>query len=142
MSITKTNKAKYDRKYYLENREYQLEWHRKRYLERREEILEYQRKYRAERREERSATLKRYRETHREQINLYLRLRKRKTAEKIVKEEIWNWESKICGLCSKPIDGDFHIDHIMPISLGGEHSAENVQLAHPKCNMSKGNRIY
>jgi 5-methylcytosine-specific restriction endonuclease McrA len=27
------------------------------------------------------------------------------------------------------------------VSLGGEHSYANVQLAHPACNLSKGNRI-
>lgn len=32
------------------------------------------------------------------------------------------------------------IDHIIPISLGGEHSLANVQLAHYRCNLSKNNR--
>jgi 5-methylcytosine-specific restriction endonuclease McrA len=30
------------------------------------------------------------------------------------------------------------IDHIIPISLGGRHCAENVQLAHRICNNKKG----
>lgn len=32
------------------------------------------------------------------------------------------------------------VDHIVPLSLGGAHSLENVQLAHLFCNMRKGNR--
>ncbi|UXA19533.1 HNH endonuclease [Mycobacterium sp. SMC-4] len=32
------------------------------------------------------------------------------------------------------------IDHIVPLSKGGEHALHNVQLAHTKCNQSKNNR--
>lgn len=40
------------------------------------------------------------------------------------------------------ICGDMYpsIDHITPISLGGLHSWDNVQLAHRKCNSRKGNK--
>ena len=53
-----------------------------------------------------------------------------------------------CQLCSAPVDmGLRHpdpmspsIDHIIPLSKGGEHTMANTQLAHLHCNMSKGNR--
>ena len=52
-----------------------------------------------------------------------------------------NWEdfietdkTKICG------DMYPSIDHIMPISLGGMHSWNNVQLAHRGCNTKKKNK--
>lgn len=32
------------------------------------------------------------------------------------------------------------IDHVIPLSLGGEHELHNVQLAHYRCNLSKNNR--
>lgn len=32
------------------------------------------------------------------------------------------------------------IDHIIPLSKGGEHALHNVQLAHYRCNLSKNNR--
>lgn len=32
-------------------------------------------------------------------------------------------------------------DHIVPLSLGGAHSLENLQIAHLRCNLSKGNQI-
>jgi 5-methylcytosine-specific restriction endonuclease McrA len=44
-----------------------------------------------------------------------------------------------CGICHKPIRGDFHVDHIVPLSRGGEHSYANTQPAHPRCNMKKHN---
>lgn len=48
----------------------------------------------------------------------------------------------ICGICHMPVEEtDFHVDHIIPLSRGGEHSYVNVQAAHPFCNISKGNKI-
>ena len=60
---------------------------------------------------------------------------------KILKEDISNWESRICGICSKYIEDKFHIDHIIPLTRGGKHEVENLQLAHPSCNMSKYNKL-
>lgn len=44
-----------------------------------------------------------------------------------------------CGICGEDVDPtDFHVDHIVPLSRGGEHSYANTQTAHPKCNQRKG----
>lgn len=53
-----------------------------------------------------------------------------------------------CGLCGKPVDRRLSyphpmsgsIDHIIPMSRGGDHLPENVQCAHLKCNMDKSNK--
>ena len=48
----------------------------------------------------------------------------------------------ICGICNQQVDPtNFEVDHINPLSLGGEHSYANTQPAHPRCNRRKGNRI-
>lgn len=52
-----------------------------------------------------------------------------------------------CRLCGKKIDNSLDsndamaatIDHIIPLTKGGEHAWSNVQLAHRSCNSSKGN---
>lgn len=62
----------------------------------------------------------------------------------IYERDIW-----LCGLCSTPVDPDVRhpdpmspsLDHVKPLSLGGTHTYENVQLAHLLCNVSKGNRV-
>lgn len=57
----------------------------------------------------------------------------------------------ICKICGKPIDlsdiskhavGNYYpsVDHIIPMSKGGGHVWENVQLAHMICNSKKGDR--
>ncbi|NQY97326.1 MAG: HNH endonuclease [Henriciella sp.] len=33
------------------------------------------------------------------------------------------------------------VDHIIPRSKGGSDAAENLQLAHARCNKIKGNRL-
>ena len=51
---------------------------------------------------------------------------------------VYNRDKGICGICHKIVSiDDYHIDHIIPLSKGGEHSYNNVQLAHSKCNLHK-----
>lgn len=53
-----------------------------------------------------------------------------------------------CGLCALKVDrtlqyphpGSPTLDHIVPLSVGGKHRPENVQITHWRCNISKGNR--
>lgn len=49
-------------------------------------------------------------------------------------------KSDLCALCGKPIltMKDATIDHIIPLSKGGVHGIQNMQLAHYSCNNSKG----
>ena len=51
----------------------------------------------------------------------------------------WNDKEEIDGTV---VCGDYYpsIDHITPISKGGLHSWNNVQLAHRRCNYEKGDK--
>lgn len=42
-----------------------------------------------------------------------------------------------CACCKLPLGDDYHLDHIMPIALGGTNTDDNIQLLHAKCNMKK-----
>lgn len=43
-----------------------------------------------------------------------------------------------CGICGGDVDPlDFHVDHIIPLARGGEHSYANTQPAHRSCNQRK-----
>jgi 5-methylcytosine-specific restriction endonuclease McrA len=46
-----------------------------------------------------------------------------------------------CGICAEFIVGDFHVDHVIPLSRGGMHGYVNVQPAHPACNLSKRDQV-
>ena len=41
-----------------------------------------------------------------------------------------------CG-CGQDLGSDYHIDHIMPLALGGANEDSNMQLLRPKCNRIK-----
>lgn len=57
-----------------------------------------------------------------------------------------NWICNICGgLINKYLGKDAWmratLDHVLPLSLGGTHTWDNVAAAHWKCNMEKGNSL-
>lgn len=41
-----------------------------------------------------------------------------------------------CACCGVTLD-KYHVDHIMPLALGGRNIAENIQLLTPRCNLRK-----
>lgn len=44
-----------------------------------------------------------------------------------------------CREASPFVDpANWHLDHIIALSRGGEHSYRNVQVTHPRCNQRKG----
>ena len=65
----------------------------------------------------------------------------------IVHELVFERDGWICQLCADPVDPyerrrrwRASLDHIVPLSKGGSHTYDNVQLAHAGCNSRKGNR--
>lgn len=61
--------------------------------------------------------------------------------EDVQPDEVLRRSDGACGICGQLIDpADFHVDHIVPLAKGGEHSYVNCQVAHPSCNARKGAR--
>lgn len=49
---------------------------------------------------------------------------------------------EICGICGDAVDPlDYHVDHIVPLTRGGDHTYDNSQPAHPSCNLRKHNKL-
>lgn len=46
-------------------------------------------------------------------------------------------QSARCAACACELV-EFHLDHILPLALGGSHTDDNVQLLCPPCNLRKG----
>lgn len=42
-----------------------------------------------------------------------------------------------CAVCGDALGGDYHLDHVVPLALGGENVDSNIQLLHSHCNRSK-----
>lgn len=68
--------------------------------------------------------------------------------DKITISELMRRDNSVCHLCGKktrwgqgPLGSMYPtIDHLVPISKGGEHTWQNVALACRRCNISRGNR--
>ncbi len=44
----------------------------------------------------------------------------------------------LCAYCKRELDGNYHIDHFVPLAQDGAHSLENILLSCPTCNLQKG----
>jgi hypothetical protein len=53
-------------------------------------------------------------------------------------DAIYQYQNGKCFYCLCEIDLSYHMDHFMPIALGGAHSSSNIVLACAKCNLTKG----
>lgn len=42
-----------------------------------------------------------------------------------------------CPCCHEPLGNDYHLDHIMPLALGGTNTDDNIQLLRAGCNVRK-----
>lgn len=42
-----------------------------------------------------------------------------------------------CACCGEPLGADYHLDHIMPLALGGSNTDDNAQLLRARCNLQK-----
>ena len=65
----------------------------------------------------------------------------RKAAGKVANDMLKNlWDNTvICQICQNDLGDDRHLDHVIPICIGGRHEIENLRYVHPKCNMKRPN---
>lgn len=74
------------------------------------------------------------------------RARKRRTDGGTISLDIvgilWKLQRGMCAYdfwCRNDLaEVGFHLDHVMPLALGGRHEDANLQLLCPSCNLSKG----
>lgn len=78
-------------------------------------------------------------------VTHYARRRTRFTGahiEDVVRLVVLERDDGVCGICGEDVDPfDFHVDHVVPLARGGEHSYANAQVAHPFCNLSKNDSL-
>jgi hypothetical protein len=46
-------------------------------------------------------------------------------------------QSGLCACCGTPLSPDYHVDHIMPLALGGSNDSRNLQCLCASCNKTK-----
>lgn len=52
-------------------------------------------------------------------------------------EKLFKLQRGKCPCCGKLLGEDYHLDHVVPLALGGSNTDDNIQLLRAKCNMHK-----
>ena len=70
------------------------------------------------------------------------RRRVRKLSGRVEKVDPWaifERDGGRCHICGKRVaKRDMSLDHLIPVSKGGDHIATNIRLAHLRCNVKRG----
>jgi 5-methylcytosine-specific restriction endonuclease McrA len=116
-----------------------------------------QRIWREKNKEKDSAYKAKYKERYPHKSGEYTRQRRARKQQAIVIPykvlDVLNIYGSNCHLCGKEINLEapkktgkegwehgLHIDHLIPISMGGSDTIDNVRPAHGWCNMSRGTK--
>jgi len=70
-------------------------------------------------------------------------------SEQVRLDDVVDRDGWRCGICGDGVDAGIawpdplspSLDHIVPLSRGGSHTLANCQIAHLRCNISKGARV-
>lgn len=123
------------KEYYAKNREKKLENSRQYYKENRDKVLANQKKYhktkKGQKVMQRSHAKRRYLLEKNAGIPY--------TPELCIDRDKMGGEHPICVLCGKPIqhERDIHMEHLLPVVMGGKNCFTNVGCAHSICNLQK-----
>ena len=82
-----------------------------------------------------------YKQAHANQVRMHSQTRRARRLDQFIENVdpavVYEMHGGRCGICEGFIAGDFHVDHVIPLSKGGMHGYVNVQPTHPICNLSK-----
>lgn len=108
-----------------------------------EKVNEYSVKWRSLNQEKHKAATKRWGEANQELLRIYRhdrRARKIAVGGKLSKglvDRLFKLQRGKCACCGLPLGGSYHLDHIMPLVLGGPNTDSNIQLLRQSCNSQK-----
>lgn len=62
--------------------------------------------------------------------------------ERVYRSVVWERDGGVCHICHEPADPtNWHLEHVVPLARGGEHSYANTAVSHPACNLRKGTKL-
>jgi hypothetical protein len=134
------------RKYYEANKEQALARQRKWRESNREKAAEYHRKWREDNPDKELKCRRNWQKANPGKVKEISHNRRAKIKgnggklSKDIVQKLLTLQKGKCVCCGASLGNDYHLDHIVPLALGGMNDDFNVQLLTPKCNMSKGSK--
>ena len=125
-------------------REYDIKYRAMYYSSNKDKVREYNDKWRAENLDRVRAASSAYQSANLDKFRVYeqnRRARKRESGGKLsigLAERLFRLQRGKCACCGQPLGNDYHLDHIMPLALGGSNTDDNMQLLRGSCNLKKG----
>lgn len=55
-------------------------------------------------------------------------------------KKLFSLQKGKCACCGQPLGKNYHLDHIMPLALGGANEDANIQLLRAECNLKKNRK--
>jgi Vacuolar protein sorting-associated protein len=132
-----------NKKWDEENKEHKREQQKKYYEENKEKVLEKNKKWREENKEKVLEKNKKWREE-----NPHLRrasAQKRRAWKKAALPQLTdndNFALKILSEEASMLGEGWHLDHIVPLSKGGLHHPDNLQIVRSSYNLSKSDKLW
>lgn len=135
-----------DRKWREANKEKVAYNNRKHREANRDKVSELNRKWREANPEKNSERNRKWREANPEKRKVLNHNRRARikgnggTLSKAIVQTLMTLQKGKCACCGKSLKHGHHLDHVIPIALGGTNTDDNVQLLTPACNLSKGSK--
>lgn len=134
------------KRYYRETLEDRRAYNRAYYRVHRDRIKAQVAAYKEANADKARAAVRRWNQTHKPEKLIHSRrykASKRAATGRHTLSEVWELvESQdwLCAYCEIPLFGEFHVDHMTPLSRGGSDDSMNLAIACADCNLRKGNK--
>lgn len=136
LSYKKTKKKRNYKKYYAENKEVKQEAARRYYAKNKEAMDARHREYIAS--QKGKMVMSRAHAKRRATISSNKGVPY--TREIVIDRDMRGGQYPICSICSEPIfetGKSLHLDHVVPLLIGGADCFTNIACTHDKCNLAK-----
>lgn len=141
------------KEWYEKNKEAERQKRKDAYNKKRAEYIERAKKWSTKNSEKRKEIQKKWREAYPDMTHMYRSVRRARMfnveSEDYSRSDLLQDYNGLCHICNTAIDTSakyphpksYCVDHIIPISKGGDDVRANVAPAHSICNLKKGATI-